>query len=93
MSEFGYNRIVEVFDKDETAGQFLREDGEGGFSSGVYRMAREIERLRASNADLLEALQEYVRDFGDNEDIDSQRMATKARTAIAKATGNRIEKT
>lgn len=39
--------IVEAFDKDETAIQFLREDGEGGFRSGIYRMAREIDRLRA----------------------------------------------
>jgi hypothetical protein len=45
-AEFGYARIVTVFDTDETAGSFLREDGEGGFASGVYRMAREIERLR-----------------------------------------------
>lgn len=45
---FGYDRIVEIFDKDETAGSFLREDGEGGFASGVYRMAREIERLRGA---------------------------------------------
>ena len=44
--EFGYMRVVEVFDKDPVAGSFLREDGEGGFASGVYRMAREIERLR-----------------------------------------------
>lgn len=40
-----YLNIVERFDKDPVAIQFLREDGEGGFSSGVYRMAREIERL------------------------------------------------
>lgn len=39
-------RIVNAFDRDETASQFLREDGEGGFASGIYRMAREIERLR-----------------------------------------------
>lgn len=38
--------IIEIFDKDKTASQFLREDGEGGFSGGVYRMAREIDRLR-----------------------------------------------
>lgn len=37
--------IIEAFDKDPIAIQFLREDGEGGFRSGVYRMAREIERL------------------------------------------------
>ena len=41
-----YRRIIEIFDKDETAGSFLREDGEGGFASGVHRMAREIDRLR-----------------------------------------------
>lgn len=44
-AEFGYARIIAIFDTDETAGSFLREDGEGGFASGVYRMAREIERL------------------------------------------------
>lgn len=37
--------IVDAFDKDKTAIQFLREDGEGGFRAGIYRMAREIERL------------------------------------------------
>jgi hypothetical protein len=44
-------------------------------------------RLISAAPDLLEALEEYVRDFGDNEDYDSQRMAAKARAAIAKATG------
>lgn len=39
-------RIVEAFDKDATANQFLRKDGDGGFAGGIYRMAREIERLR-----------------------------------------------
>jgi hypothetical protein len=42
-----YMGIVQAFDKDPTAIQFLREDGEGGFRSGIYRMAREIDRLRA----------------------------------------------
>ncbi len=41
-----YLRIVMLFDRDETAGSFLREDGEGGFTGAVYRMAREIDRLR-----------------------------------------------
>ena len=50
--EFGYMRVVEVFDKDPVAGSFLREDGEGGFASGVYRMAREIERLRSTILDI-----------------------------------------
>lgn len=40
-----YLEIVERFDKDPIAIQFLREDGEGGFGAGIYRMAREIERL------------------------------------------------
>ncbi len=46
-AEFGYARIIEIFNKDEIAASFLREDGEGGFSSGVHRMAREIEKMRA----------------------------------------------
>lgn len=41
-----YLDLVVVFDRDKTAIQFLREDGEGGLASGVYRMAREIDRLR-----------------------------------------------
>lgn len=41
-----HQRIVEAFDKDPTAIQFIRDDGEGGFAAGVYRMAREIDRLR-----------------------------------------------
>lgn len=40
-----YHDIVDAFDKDPVAIQFLREDGEGGFRAGVYRMAHEIERL------------------------------------------------
>lgn len=46
--EYGYMRIVEVFDRNETAGAFLSEDGEGGFAAGVSRMADEIDRLRAA---------------------------------------------
>lgn len=49
---YGYERVVEVFDKNETAGSFLREDGEGGFASGVARMAAEIDRLRERVAEL-----------------------------------------
>ena len=41
----GQMRLADAFDKDETAIQFLREDGDGGFVSGIGRMAREIERL------------------------------------------------
>ena len=40
-------RVREIFDTDTVAGQFLREDGDGGLASGIYRMAREIERLRS----------------------------------------------
>jgi hypothetical protein len=48
MSDFRdeWMGIVEAFNKDPTALQYLRDDGEGGFRSGIYRMAREIERLR-----------------------------------------------
>lgn len=42
-----YMRIVLFFDQDATAGSFLREDGEGGFTGAAFRMAREIDRLRA----------------------------------------------
>jgi len=41
-----YLRIVDAFDKDATAAEFLREDGEGGFAGGVFRMARAIDNLR-----------------------------------------------
>lgn len=47
--------------------------------------------LIAAAPEMLAALKEYVRDYGDNEDGDSQLMAEKARAAIAKAEG-RIEK-
>lgn len=40
-----YLRVVQAFDRDTTAIQFLRDDGEGGVAAGVYRMAREIDRL------------------------------------------------
>lgn len=43
-----YLRIVLLFDQDPTAGQFLSEDGEGGFTGAVFRMAREIDALRAT---------------------------------------------
>lgn len=43
-------RIVSIFDRDETAGAFLSEDGDGGFGGAIYRMAREIDRLRSITA-------------------------------------------
>lgn len=46
-SDFIVGRIIEAFDRDATAGSFLREDGDGGFAGGIYRMAREIDRLCA----------------------------------------------
>lgn len=42
-----YYRVLEAFDRDPTAIEYLSEDGEGGLPSGVYQMARDIERLRA----------------------------------------------
>ncbi len=51
-------KVVTLFDADATAGSFLREDGEGGFASGISRMAREIDRLRAENAELNRRLSE-----------------------------------
>lgn len=41
-------RIAMVFDADPVAGEFLASDGDGGFAVAVFRMAREIERLRGS---------------------------------------------
>ena len=49
-------RIVEFFDKDETAGSFLPEDGDGGFVGAIYRMAREIDALAADKARLTKKL-------------------------------------
>ncbi len=43
-----YTRIVFFFDEDQTAGSFLREDGDGGFTGAIHRMAREIDRLRTA---------------------------------------------
>lgn len=42
-----------------------------------------MDHLGARERRLREALVEYVRDFGDNEDADSQRMAAKARAALS----------
>ena len=60
----------------------------------LSRKDDEIARLRALNAELVElnaelvaALEEHVRDFGDNEDDDSQRMRDKALAVLAKARG------
>jgi len=47
-AEFGYMRVVEVFDKDETAHRFMRDDGDGGFAGAVWQMARKVERLEAA---------------------------------------------
>jgi hypothetical protein len=58
--------IVEAFDKDKTAIQFLRDDGEGGFTAGIYRMAREIERLR----DKCGEPQERPADWQEVEDVE-----------------------
>jgi hypothetical protein len=45
-----YNRIVKAFDDNETAQEFLSEDGDGGFAAGVYRMACAIVYLRSQLA-------------------------------------------
>jgi len=71
---FGYMRIVEAFDKNETAGSFLREDGEGGFASGVYRMADEIDALRARAEQAEAALAEEKERY--------EQWATEIRTGI-----------
>lgn len=41
-----YTRILMFFDHDDTAAAFMAEDGDGGLRGAVYRMAREIDRLR-----------------------------------------------
>lgn len=46
--EFGYMRVVEMFDQDDTAYRFMRDDGDGGFAGAVWQMARKIDRLEAA---------------------------------------------
>lgn len=41
-----YMNFVRAFDGNQTASQFLRDDGDGGFAAGISRMAAEIDRLR-----------------------------------------------
>jgi len=41
-------RMAIFFDRDATAGPFCAEDGDGGFVASAERMAREIDRLRAT---------------------------------------------
>ena len=60
MADFGYIRVVKAFDENETAGSFLREDGEGGFAAGIIRMAAEIDRLRAGITAAVEGRYERV---------------------------------
>jgi len=45
-------RVADFFDTDATAASFMNEDGDGGFIGAMYRMAREIERLRAASAEV-----------------------------------------
>ncbi len=82
-AEFGYLRIVAIFDKNETAASFLREDGEGGFASGVSRMVKEIDSLRELNAELVEALEWYSNLYG-NESVAAKALA-KARSSNKEA--------
>ena len=66
-----YTRIVRAFDTNETANSFLSEDGDGGFSSGVIRMAEEITSLREQLAEAVEIgryLLSVCDDGGFNED-------------------------
>lgn len=53
MSDTIINKIIEAFDKDDTAAKFLSDDGDGGFAGGVYRMARRIDELENALRDLL----------------------------------------
>ena len=59
----------------------------GQYWSGLLDEHAEVMRLRALNAELVACLEEHVRDFGDNEDDDSQRMRDKALAVLAKAKG------
>ena len=64
----GYMRLMTLFDNDAVAGSFLNEDGDGGFVGAVYRMAREIERVRSqdlkvTNLDAVGFLESAVRNW------------------------------
>jgi hypothetical protein len=72
--DHGFQRIIETFDNDPTAGSFLAEDGEGGFAAGVHRMAREIEVLR--NA--LEPFAEAMVAHGDPRELPDDRSVFQA---------------
>lgn len=82
-----YMRIVEAFDKDKTAIQFLREDGEGGFPSGIYRMAREIDRLREKCGEPAERDQnwEAEEDMKIDAEIDAEMAKIRAADVPAKS--------
>lgn len=58
----GYMRIVDFFDKDDTSGSFLNEDGEGGFLGAIDRMAREIDRLRTNSVDVAAVRRQALED-------------------------------
>ena len=46
MTDLLLRRLAAFFDKNDTAGAFLSEDGDGGYVAAVARMAGEIERLQ-----------------------------------------------
>ena len=71
MTDLLLQRLAAFFDENETAGQFLSEDGDGGYVAAVARMAREIRRLRINAGILLanlDCLQEAVGETLEAED-------------------------
>ena len=82
-----YMRIVMFFDRDETAGSFLREDGEGGFTGALEQMAREIDMLR-SGIKRLSDEEELVAETGGEFSL----VSISAKLAAAEAENAKLQK-
>lgn len=85
--EFGESLSIRSADDSRLATMnWLRgRNGLGGRLSDEEVAANAL--VFAAAPALLAVLKEYVRDFGDNEDADSKRMAEKAHAAIRAAEG------
>lgn len=83
MTDDGYeyiiNKIRAIYETDPVAAQFLREDGEGGMSSGIYRMAREIERLRLKCGEPNHRPEGWEDDEDDRNDAEADQLIYKMR--------------